>query len=152
VPKLFINFVEILSCAYGNFEEKNKVFEPSKKNCLNTNAYYNIKASSRNEIRKNVSINWSSYCFIFEEEIVKRFVQCQAFMDSPSLKRGPICSETSIRNYHYSCVITQKSAFLNEVQSLEHQKVPAKRHSVTFKNTGIFNVTTGRTKLPVFLY
>jgi len=41
VPKLFINF-EVLSCAYANFEEKNKVFEPSKKNCLNTKAYSNI--------------------------------------------------------------------------------------------------------------
>jgi hypothetical protein len=42
VPKLFINFEGILSSAYGNFEQKNKVFELSKKNCLNANAYYNI--------------------------------------------------------------------------------------------------------------
>jgi len=31
MPKLFINFEEILSCASGNFEEKHKVFEPSIK-------------------------------------------------------------------------------------------------------------------------
>jgi len=41
VRKLFINFEEILSCAYENFEEKNKVFEPSTKYFRNTNAYYN---------------------------------------------------------------------------------------------------------------
>jgi len=35
-------------------------------------------------------------------EIVKRFVQCQAFMDSSFPKRGPICSEMSVRNYQYS--------------------------------------------------
>ena len=29
VPKFSINFEEILSCAHGNFEEKNKVLEPS---------------------------------------------------------------------------------------------------------------------------
>jgi hypothetical protein len=55
----------------------------------------------RNEIGKNVSINWPSYFFVFEEKIVKRFVQCHAFMDSSSLKSGPIGSETSVRNYRY---------------------------------------------------
>jgi hypothetical protein len=59
-------------------------------------------ASSRNEIRKNVSISWGFYYYIFEENIVKRFVQCHAFKDSAPLKRGPIGSETSVRNYRYS--------------------------------------------------
>jgi hypothetical protein len=70
---LFINFEQILSHGYGNFEEKSKVFEPSIKNCLNTNSYCNtyiINAPSRNDIRRNVSINWRSY-FGFEEKIVK---------------------------------------------------------------------------------
>jgi len=42
-----------------------------------------ISAASRNEIR-NVSINWVSYYFVFEEKFVKRSVQCHAFMDSSS--------------------------------------------------------------------
>jgi len=41
MPKLFKNFEEILSHGYGNFEEKSTVFEPSIKNCLNTNSYCN---------------------------------------------------------------------------------------------------------------
>jgi len=40
------------------------------------------------------------YCF--KEKIVKRFIQCHTFIDSSSLKRGPIGSETSGRKYHYS--------------------------------------------------
>ena len=37
------------------------------------------------------------------EEIVKRFVQGHVFFNSWFFKRGPIvCSETSVRNYHYS--------------------------------------------------
>jgi hypothetical protein len=42
VPKLFINLEAILSWVYRNFEEKTKAFELSKKNFLNTNAYYNM--------------------------------------------------------------------------------------------------------------
>jgi len=42
MPRLFINFKEIHSCAIGNFEEKNKVFEPSIEYCLNTKAFYSI--------------------------------------------------------------------------------------------------------------
>ena len=42
MSKLFINVEEILLCAYGNVEEKNKVFETSIKYCLNTNAYYSV--------------------------------------------------------------------------------------------------------------
>ena len=43
MPKLFIDFEEILSCDCGNFKEKNKVFEPSIKYCLNSDAYCNIQ-------------------------------------------------------------------------------------------------------------
>jgi len=35
MPKLFMNFEEILSRGYGNFEEKNNAFQPSIKYCLN---------------------------------------------------------------------------------------------------------------------
>jgi hypothetical protein len=34
VPKLFINFEEIFSCGYGNFEEENKVFEHPRRIAL----------------------------------------------------------------------------------------------------------------------
>ena len=71
MPKLPVNFEEILSRAHAFFEEQNKVLEPSiiiiNYRVINTNAYYNcncimntqynyivrqIKTSSRNEIRK----------------------------------------------------------------------------------------------------
>jgi len=53
-------------------------------------------------MRRNFSVSWVSYCyFLFEEKLVKRFVPCYAFMESSSLKRGLIGSETSVRNYHY---------------------------------------------------
>jgi hypothetical protein len=73
VPKLSINFEEILSHAHGNFEEQNRVLELSviiinyciiiiirtfcKYNCVINSQYnyYSIfltKASSRNAIRK----------------------------------------------------------------------------------------------------
>ena len=82
MSQLLINLEEIISCAFGNLEEKNKVLEPSIKCSLKINAYYIIMASSRNEIRKYVSISWGSYSFVFEENILKRFVHCHAFIDS----------------------------------------------------------------------
>jgi hypothetical protein len=69
VPKLSINFDEILSRAHGSSEEQNKVLEPSTIiYCNIINAHYNynlsaihskiiiflIKASSRNAIRKKI--------------------------------------------------------------------------------------------------
>jgi hypothetical protein len=45
-------------------------------------------------------------------EIVKCFVQGQVFLNSWSLKRGPIGSETSVRNYHYSlCSNPEKRSY-----------------------------------------
>jgi len=44
MPKLSIYFEEIFSCALGNFEEQNKVLEPSIiiiNCCIIINAYYN---------------------------------------------------------------------------------------------------------------
>ena len=99
MPKLFINFKEILSCVYGNFEEKNKVFEPSIACILMHITIYN----------KGLIEEWGKKaCFYmlelyyFKEKIVKHFIQCHTFMDSSSLKKGPIGSEMSGRKYHYS--------------------------------------------------
>jgi len=44
VPRLSINFEELLSRVHGDFVEKNKVFEPSViiiNYCIIINAYYN---------------------------------------------------------------------------------------------------------------
>ena len=46
-------------------------------------------------------MNCGSNYFEVEEKVVKHFVHCHAFMDSSSLKRGPIRSETLVVNYHY---------------------------------------------------
>ena len=83
-----------------------------------------------------------SYYFIFEEKIVKRFVQYCAFMDS-SLKRVAIGPETSVRNYHYSLRSNPEEGSSQWWYSpLEHQNIPAKRHSVASKNTEIENQTS----------
>ena len=46
MPKLVTNFEEIISLAHGNFEEQNKVMEPSiiiiKHRIIVINAYYNV--------------------------------------------------------------------------------------------------------------
>jgi len=75
VPKMSINFEEIISRINGNFEEQNMVLEPSIINyCIIIIAYYSctmnsqcncyiciIKASSRNAIRKKMWKTPSAY-------------------------------------------------------------------------------------------
>ena len=55
MPKLLINFKEILSCSYGNFEGKNKLFEPPIKYCLNI---IHIKIHDKCRIEE-----WDKKCF-----------------------------------------------------------------------------------------
>ena len=41
------------------------------------------KVSSRNAIVQKFGSNWCSYCFLFENKIVQRFVQCHVLSQSP---------------------------------------------------------------------
>jgi len=105
-----MNFEEILSLVHGNFDEQNKVLEPSItiiNHCIIIiviiiiiNACYIyivklmhsiiitfiIKVSSWNAIRKCRS-NWGCCCFLFDREIVKHFIQCHVFAQSPPARR-----------------------------------------------------------------
>jgi len=101
-------------------------------------------------MRRNFSVSWVSYCyFLFEEKLVKRFVPCYAFMESSSLKRGLIGSETSVRNYHYLLRYNPEER-ISEGSTVLSNTRRYRPNDITSKNTGVFSVTTGRTKPLVF--
>jgi len=103
VPKLSINFDEILSRSQGSSEEQNKVLEPSTIiYCNIINAHYNynsslihskiiiflINASSRNAIRERI---WKYLGLLLLlpvwKEHCKTFFQSHVFAQSPPDRR-----------------------------------------------------------------
>ena len=95
-------------------------------------------------------MNCGSNYFEFEEKVVKRFVHCHAFMDSSSLKIGPIRSETLVVNYRYLLRTDPEERTSEGSTVLWHTGSYRPNDSVASKNAEIFSATTVRTKPLVF--
>ena len=134
MPKLSINFEEIILRAHGCFEEQNKVLASSIiiiNYCIiiNINAQCNYytrnKASSRNTIRTKCGSNCGCCCLLFQKKTVKRSVQCHVLVQSPpgrrpndkyplnTWHRSDLCSNVSLQCYLVATVI--------HIQSLRSQ-------------------------------